>query len=759
MLGNQLKNQGLREFTTGGTHEENPNGGIPMGIGANGKPNLVEQGETMAGNYVFSDRLKPEKSMDLIKYNLPAKYVGMTYAAISKAIGAELKEKPNDPIVKAEANLALENLKKSQEEVKARQQQEKVDKASSLFKTLGFDKQKQQEYLSMFAPESVDIDENSIPNEDGASPGSEEEKMRQQMDQNQMAQQPQHGEQSPNMFADGGDLDETERKVREANARLRGSSNWSKADSTLVRDYITRNFGSSDMIDMDSETLRMVEDRLKMIDDNYGESKLKTLGMQALGIADYPSRLPGKGIDYIGSKITGDKDYELWRSISPSASDFVDRHSVASDILRYGLPFGINAGFGHRFRPRYYKPDDSDVSNFDRSKVQNPTLMEVTFPFLTSVTKKTFGKKVESEPNMSYDGPIVRGSRFVTRQAKRVKNYGLGALGVMLAAPLSANPLAVAYNLTKYLINRRPKIGKSELDDRVKEIERIYMDGKISPERRNIELKRALSLFEAPEKFDDMGYINKMRAKLGVTDPNPKPANPKPANPKPTNNKAEGGPLEFLRFAPAVSDGIKTIQNLFGANRPDYSDMDYLSRLSSNMPRQQYIAPYERMQYRPVDVTTAQNNLLNASNSTLRNIVAMSGNNGALGLAGLLSGANNYYSKMAEMGLASDAANNDRLNKIIEANNNMLSNVDRINSGIFAQNSAIDQYNYRNQAEIMSHKQELANTSSATISGTRNNFLQDLYGIGHEEWLARHKALQTGYDTNGNRYNRLTGKP
>lgn len=759
MLGNQLRNQGLREFTTGGTHEENPNGGIPMGIGANGKPNLVEQGETMAGNYVFSDRLKPEKSMDLIKYNLPAKYVGMTYAAISKAIGKELKEKPNDPIVKAEANLALENLKKSQEEVKARQQQEKVDKASSLFKTLGFDKQKQQEYLSMFAPENVDIDENSIPNEDGASQGSEEEMLRQHMDQNQMAQQPQQGEQNPNMFADGGDLDETERKIREANARLRGSNSWSKADSTLVRDYITKNFGSPDMVDMDSETLRMVEDRLKMIDDNYGESKLKTLGMQALGIADYPSRLPGKGIDYVGSKITGDKDYELWRSISPSASDFVDSHSTASGALRYGLPFLVNFVTNSRFRPKYYKPDNSDVSNFDRSRAKNPTFMEAVFPHTTWVAKKTFGKKIESEPNMSYDGPIVRGGRFIARQAKRAKNYGLGTLGLLLAAQLDSNPASYTYNLAKYLINRRSKIGKSELDSRVDEIEKMHMDGKISPERRNIELKRALSLFEAPEKFDNMGYINKRRAKLGVTDPNPKPANPNPANPKPTNSKAEGGSLEFLRFAPAVSDGIKTIQNLFGANRPDYSDMDYLARLSSNMPRQQYIAPYERMQYRPADVTTAQNNLLNASNSTLRNIVAMSGNNGALGLAGLLSGANSYYGKMAEMGLSADAANNDRLNKIIEANNNMLINVDRTNSGIFAQNSSIDQYNYKNQAEIMDAKQKLANTSSATISGTRNNFLQDLYDIGHEEWLARHKALQTGYDTNGNRYNRLTGKP
>tara|TARA_R100000541_G_scaffold50758_1_gene58070 strand:+ start:17002 stop:18129 length:1128 start_codon:yes stop_codon:yes gene_type:complete len=42
-------------FEGGGSHEENPLGGIPLGIGANGKPNLVEEGETKWNNYIFSN--------------------------------------------------------------------------------------------------------------------------------------------------------------------------------------------------------------------------------------------------------------------------------------------------------------------------------------------------------------------------------------------------------------------------------------------------------------------------------------------------------------------------------------------------------------------------------------------------------------------------------------------------------------------------------------------------------------------------------
>lgn len=56
------ENKKLNEYNNGGTHEENPYGGIPQGIGYNGKPNTVEEGETSFkfGNnkYIFSNRLK-----------------------------------------------------------------------------------------------------------------------------------------------------------------------------------------------------------------------------------------------------------------------------------------------------------------------------------------------------------------------------------------------------------------------------------------------------------------------------------------------------------------------------------------------------------------------------------------------------------------------------------------------------------------------------------------------------------------------------
>ena len=56
---------GLVNYSSGGTHAQNPIGGIPLGKSMKGKQNTVEQGETSfkfkEGKYIFSNRLKLNK--------------------------------------------------------------------------------------------------------------------------------------------------------------------------------------------------------------------------------------------------------------------------------------------------------------------------------------------------------------------------------------------------------------------------------------------------------------------------------------------------------------------------------------------------------------------------------------------------------------------------------------------------------------------------------------------------------------------------
>lgn len=107
---------GLMEINEGGTHEQNPYEGVPMGVDPQGVPNLVEEGETIFNDYVFSNRLIVPKSVRT-KYKLRGNKK-MTFAEASKKLAKESEERPNDPISKAGLNKSMEALQLEQEEVK-----------------------------------------------------------------------------------------------------------------------------------------------------------------------------------------------------------------------------------------------------------------------------------------------------------------------------------------------------------------------------------------------------------------------------------------------------------------------------------------------------------------------------------------------------------------------------------------------------------------------------------------------------------------
>lgn len=105
----------------GGTHEENPMEGVPMGMDAEGIPNLVEQGEVIFNDYVFSNRLFADSSL-LESFNLPKSYDGHSFAAIAKKLGDESKERPNDPISKRGLLSSMSRLQQAQETVRQQNQ-------------------------------------------------------------------------------------------------------------------------------------------------------------------------------------------------------------------------------------------------------------------------------------------------------------------------------------------------------------------------------------------------------------------------------------------------------------------------------------------------------------------------------------------------------------------------------------------------------------------------------------------------------------
>lgn len=121
-FGGELNNYNnfFTEINNGGTHEQNPNHGVQIGNDSNGIPNLVEQGETIYNDYVYSNRLKLPKDIQK-KYNLE----NLTFAEASKKFAKSIKEMPNDSIARRTLDIKLNELKDSQEELKAKKERAK----------------------------------------------------------------------------------------------------------------------------------------------------------------------------------------------------------------------------------------------------------------------------------------------------------------------------------------------------------------------------------------------------------------------------------------------------------------------------------------------------------------------------------------------------------------------------------------------------------------------------------------------------------
>ena len=114
---------GLKHVNAGGTHEESPYEGVPMGTDSEGTPNLVEEDEVIYNDYVFSDRLKVptikvKKGQELQQFEkVLRKYKGLTYASAAKKaeVNSGVDERPNDNIARRGFEFELDILAQSQE--------------------------------------------------------------------------------------------------------------------------------------------------------------------------------------------------------------------------------------------------------------------------------------------------------------------------------------------------------------------------------------------------------------------------------------------------------------------------------------------------------------------------------------------------------------------------------------------------------------------------------------------------------------------
>lgn len=107
---------GLIYINNGDSHESNPYEGIQMGVDSKGIPNLVEEGEVIWNDYVFSNRLNVPNAIRT-KYKLRGtKELPFSDAAIQLA--KESEERPNDPISKRGLQANMLKLATAQEAIR-----------------------------------------------------------------------------------------------------------------------------------------------------------------------------------------------------------------------------------------------------------------------------------------------------------------------------------------------------------------------------------------------------------------------------------------------------------------------------------------------------------------------------------------------------------------------------------------------------------------------------------------------------------------
>ena len=168
---------GLVTIGAGGSHEENPYEGVQLGIDNEGTPNLVEEGETIYNDYVFSTRIPIDQTTKEIFHI--GKKREMTYADLSKKLEKEIAERSNDPISKAGFEKQMQMLEEQQE----RQKQEmEAERARAAFEALSPEEQtalmqqraeqeamaQQQATMQQPTPEEIDMVQQQMMQADGS---------------------------------------------------------------------------------------------------------------------------------------------------------------------------------------------------------------------------------------------------------------------------------------------------------------------------------------------------------------------------------------------------------------------------------------------------------------------------------------------------------------------------------------------------------------------------------------------------------------
>lgn len=254
---------GMKHINAGETHEENPYEGVPIGADPQGNPNLVEEGETIYDDYVFSNRLivpeqKAEKGKKLTQeQKILKKYSNITYANAAKKAEHEcgVDERPNDPIAKQgfeavltilassqEKERAIAELEEQQGDIEAQKKQLEnmsAEQYTALQAQQAMEQQQQQQMAQQQAQAQQQSQQQAIQQEAIQQQGQYSQQQPQETQptpEEAMAMQQQMAAYGGQLFAEGGQLSPEELAAAQAQEQQAQQANYQQAQEQAMAD-------------------------------------------------------------------------------------------------------------------------------------------------------------------------------------------------------------------------------------------------------------------------------------------------------------------------------------------------------------------------------------------------------------------------------------------------------------------------------------------------------------------------------------------
>lgn len=677
---------GLLQVNAGGSHESNPYNGVQLGTDAQGKPNLVEEGETIFDDYVFSKRIKADAKTKK-KFHV-GKNADISYADLSKKLEKESAERPNDAISLAGLEKQMHDLADEQERQKSEMQ---TKEAQEVFASLPPDQQRA--IMQQVAMEEQQAQQSAEqPTEEVNSLQADQQSVNEQMMQ-QPVEQPTVEE--PQMNACGGKINKYDK-----------GGDMKKKIYNALGLYTDSDFDkwASD------KNVSKITDWENILDNRQFMSALKSVNPV---LSDAISRGYDFGV-YVpkaNNKLTfdfthggwGREDYDSWNGSTDAAwKEAVEKGLVKKGMNSEEIGKALSQTDAYKRGSDWLKANENNRLTYLQQILNSQDAPQAARDYAAKyVDANGWLKDAKRDYQTIFEDPNGTG----------VRNTHPGTYwktpNEILRGKQTGNYVVNDDGTIEEIIGNVPEDWNgagsySWADDNSDYVYNYYkrpVDVVIAPDKAKEEIKE--------EEYEPIHKNEKLRY-AGL-------------------------------FGPLVGLGMQAI----GIGKPDYSRMDAAVEAASGAPALAGYKPIGNyLQYKPMDIWYEQNRMNGNSRATDRAILNNASPIGTK-MAGLL--ANSYNSQIASGDLYRKALeyNDAKKQKVAEFNRG----TDMYNADAFAKTSATNAEIANRQRQFKAQMQmDAANRRMAAdaawnqgIYGNVNSFFQGLGAFGKEN--AQHNMI------------------